>query len=186
MADSDKVEVGDVVLAIGNPFGVGQTVTTGIVSATGRGNLGSKTTRTSSRPTLPSTPAIQAARWWMSRAGSSASIPPFSATRRQPGDWLCHPVDPRPQRHGQPHQLRPRHPRLSRRHDPGRHAFAGQEFKLKDSTGALVGDVVPKGPADKPASRTATSCLSTTGKRFPTAAACGSPSATPSPARPCP
>lgn len=37
MADSDKVEVGDVVLAIGNPFGIGQTVTTGIVSATGRG-----------------------------------------------------------------------------------------------------------------------------------------------------
>ncbi len=41
MADSDKVEVGDVVLAIGNPFGIGQTVTTGIVSATGRaGTLG--------------------------------------------------------------------------------------------------------------------------------------------------
>jgi serine protease Do len=36
LADSDKVEVGDVVLAIGNPFGIGQTVTTGIVSATGR------------------------------------------------------------------------------------------------------------------------------------------------------
>jgi serine protease Do len=36
MANSDKVEVGDVVLAIGNPFGIGQTVTTGIVSATGR------------------------------------------------------------------------------------------------------------------------------------------------------
>jgi serine protease Do len=36
MADSDRVEVGDVVLAIGNPFGIGQTVTTGIVSATGR------------------------------------------------------------------------------------------------------------------------------------------------------
>ena len=35
MADSDKVQVGDIVLAIGNPFGVGQTVTTGIVSATG-------------------------------------------------------------------------------------------------------------------------------------------------------
>jgi serine protease Do len=32
--------VGDVVLAIGNPFGIGQTVTMGIVSATGRGNLG--------------------------------------------------------------------------------------------------------------------------------------------------
>ena len=41
MADSGKVEVGDVVLAVGNPFGIGQTVTKGIVSATGRGgNLG--------------------------------------------------------------------------------------------------------------------------------------------------
>jgi serine protease Do len=40
LADSDKVEVGDVVLAIGNPFGIGQTVTMGIVSATGRGNMG--------------------------------------------------------------------------------------------------------------------------------------------------
>src|SRR5438034_5339653 len=35
-ADSDQLEVGDVVLAIGNPFGIGQTVTMGIVSATGR------------------------------------------------------------------------------------------------------------------------------------------------------
>lgn len=40
LADSDQVEVGDVVLAVGNPFGLGQTVTLGIVSATGRGNLG--------------------------------------------------------------------------------------------------------------------------------------------------
>src|ERR1043166_8246874 len=40
LADSDKLEVGDVVLAIGNPFGVGQTVTSGIISATGRGSLG--------------------------------------------------------------------------------------------------------------------------------------------------
>jgi serine protease Do len=36
-ADSDDVQVGDRVLAVGNPFGIGQTVTTGIVSATGRG-----------------------------------------------------------------------------------------------------------------------------------------------------
>jgi serine protease Do len=40
LADSEKVEVGDVVLAIGNPFGVGQTVTSGIVSAKNRGNMG--------------------------------------------------------------------------------------------------------------------------------------------------
>jgi len=40
IGDSDKVQVGDYVLAIGNPFGVGKTVTMGIVSATGRANLG--------------------------------------------------------------------------------------------------------------------------------------------------
>ncbi|MEE8499469.1 MAG: DegQ family serine endoprotease [Kiloniellales bacterium] len=38
--DSDEVEVGDLVLAIGNPFGVGQTVTSGIVSATARTQVG--------------------------------------------------------------------------------------------------------------------------------------------------
>src|SRR5229473_6743186 len=38
-ADSDKIEVGDVVLALGNPFGIGQTVTMGIVSAVGRGGM---------------------------------------------------------------------------------------------------------------------------------------------------
>jgi serine protease Do len=40
IGDSDKVQVGDYVLAVGNPFGVGRTVTMGIVSATGRANLG--------------------------------------------------------------------------------------------------------------------------------------------------
>lgn len=42
-AQSEKLQVGDVVLAIGNPFGVGQTVTMGIVSALGRSHLGINT-----------------------------------------------------------------------------------------------------------------------------------------------
>ena len=40
MTDSDKLNVGDIVLAVGNPFGVGQTLTMGIVSAIGRGGFG--------------------------------------------------------------------------------------------------------------------------------------------------
>ena len=38
--DSDSLEVGDMVLAIGNPFGVGQTVTSGIISALARSDVG--------------------------------------------------------------------------------------------------------------------------------------------------
>ena len=40
LADSDQIEIGDITLAIGNPFGIGQTVTTGIISAKGRATLG--------------------------------------------------------------------------------------------------------------------------------------------------
>ena len=64
VGDSDQARVGDVVLALGNPLGLGQTVTMGIVSAKGRATAGGRTrTRTSSRPTRRSIRATRAVRW---------------------------------------------------------------------------------------------------------------------------
>ncbi|MCE8034789.1 Do family serine endopeptidase [Billgrantia tianxiuensis] len=40
LSDTEDVAIGDIAMAIGNPFGVGQTVTMGIISATGRSHLG--------------------------------------------------------------------------------------------------------------------------------------------------
>jgi S1-C subfamily serine protease len=61
----EQLHVGDVVLAIGNPFGVGQTVTMGIVSASGAPTWASIPSRTSSRPTPRSIPAIPEVPWSM-------------------------------------------------------------------------------------------------------------------------
>ncbi len=57
IGDSSKVQIGDYALAIGDPFGVGQTVTMGIVSATNRGqSRNRRLLKTSSRTDAPINP----------------------------------------------------------------------------------------------------------------------------------
>ena len=77
--NSDTLEVGDLVLAIGNPFGVGQTVTSGIISALARTEIGRSDAQVSSRRMPPSIPATRAARW--------STWP--AAGRHQHGDLLA-------------------------------------------------------------------------------------------------
>jgi S1-C subfamily serine protease len=61
--DSDRLEVGDFMVAIGNPLQLGQTVTAGIVSGLHQSNVGIGPMRISFRPTRPSIPEIRAAHW---------------------------------------------------------------------------------------------------------------------------
>jgi len=64
LADSDKVQVGDVVLAIGNPLGIGQTVTMGIISAKSRRTgLSMEASKIFCKQMHQSTGGIPEARW---------------------------------------------------------------------------------------------------------------------------
>jgi serine protease Do len=150
MADSDKVQVGDIVLAIGNPFGVGQTVTTGIVSATGRGNLGIEDYEDFIQTDAAINPGnsggalvdvegrligINTAIY--SRSGGNQGIG-FAI----PSDLARNVMDSLIQ-YG--HVTRSYLGVMIQDVTPA----LAKEFKLKDTKGALIGDVVPKGPADK-------------------------------------
>jgi Do/DeqQ family serine protease len=150
MADSDKVQVGDLVLAIGNPFGVGQTVTTGIVSATGRGNLGIEDYEDFIQTDAAINPGnsggalvdvegrligINTAIY--SRSGGNQGIGfaiPSDLARNVMSSLIS---EGKVERGYLGIMIQDVTPGLAK------------EFKLKGSTGALVGDIVPKGPADK-------------------------------------
>src|ERR1035437_7382607 len=150
MADSDKVQVGDIVLAIGNPFGVGQTVTTGIVSATGRGNLGIEDYEDFIQTDAAINPGnsggalvdvegrligINTAIY--SRTGGNYGIGfaiPSDLARNVMDSLISYGSVARGYLGVMIHDVTP---------------GLAKEFKLKDSSGALVVEVVPKGPADK-------------------------------------
>jgi serine protease Do len=150
MADSSKVQVGDVVLAVGNPFGVGQTVTTGIVSATGRGNLGIEDyedfiqTDAAINPGNSGGALVDAEGRLIgintaiySRTGGNQGIGfaiPSDLARGVMDSLIS---DGKVTRGYLGIMIQDVTPALAK------------EFKLKDHAGALVGDVVPKGPADK-------------------------------------
>src|SRR5437667_6902758 len=150
MADSDKVEVGDVVLAIGNPFGIGQTVTTGIAAATGRagavgldyedfiqtdaainpGNSGGALVDAEGRLIGINTAIL-------SRSGGNQGIG-FAIPVNLARDVMESLVkDGHVTRGYLGVMIQDVTPDLAK------------EFKLKDSNGALVGDVTPKSPAEK-------------------------------------
>jgi serine protease Do len=150
MADSDKVEVGDVVLAVGNPFGIGQTVTTGIVSATGRagavgldyedfiqtdaainpGNSGGALIDAEGRLIGINTAIL-------SRSGGNQGIG-FAIPVNLARDVMESLVkDGRVTRGYLGVMIQDLTPELAK------------EFNLKDSTGALVGDVTPNSAAEK-------------------------------------
>jgi serine protease Do len=67
-ADSEKARAGDIVLAVGNPFGLRQTVTMGIISAVGRGGVGIVDYENFIQTDRQLTWAIPAARWSILKA----------------------------------------------------------------------------------------------------------------------
>ena len=150
MTDSDKVEVGDIVLAIGNPFGVGQTVTSGIVSATGRGNLGIEDYEDFIQTDAAINPGNSGGALVDVNGrliGINTAIVSHSGGNQGIGfavpSNLAHNVMDSLVKFG--HVTRGYLGVMIQDITPA----LAKEFKFKDRTGALVGDVVPKGPADK-------------------------------------
>ena len=149
MADSDKIEVGDIVLAVGNPFGIGQTVTMGMISATGRATLGLDyedfiQTDAAINPGNSGGALVDADGRLigintaiLSRSGGNQGIGfaiPTSLARDVMESLVA---DGHVTRGYLGVMIQDVTPSLAK------------GFNLKDQKGALVGDVVPQGPADK-------------------------------------
>ena len=164
VADSDKIEVGDVVLAVGNPFGIGQTVTMGMVSATGRATLGLDyedfiQTDAAINPGNSGGALVDAEGRLigintaiLSRSGGNQGIG-FAIPTNLARDIMESLVaDGKVTRGYLGVMIQDVTPALAK------------QFSLKEQKGALIGDVVPKGPAEKAGLKTGDVVLEFNGK----------------------
>jgi len=150
LADSRDVQVGDVVLAIGNPFGLGQTVTHGIVSATDRGGIGIEDYESFIQTDAPINPGnsggalvdvtgrlIGISTAILSSSGGNVGIGfavPSHLARTVMTNLLKYGYVVRGYLGVEAQDLTP---------------DLAKEFKVRGATGVLVGGVVPKGPAEQ-------------------------------------
>lgn len=149
MADSDQLQVGDISLAVGNPFGIGQTVTMGIISATGRATLGLDyedfiQTDAAINPGNSGGALVDAAGRLigintaiLSRSGGNQGIGfavPVNLARMVMESLIEH---GRVVRGFLGIMIQDVNPALA------------EEFKVKSGKGALIGEVTPNGPAAK-------------------------------------
>jgi serine protease DegQ len=149
LGQAEQAQVGDVVLAIGNPFGVGQTVTMGIISALGRNNLHINHFENFIQTDAAINFGNSGGRWWMPAATCWASTRRFiRRPAARSASALRSRID-RQERDGSHHQDRPRGARLDRRRDAGNHARAGRQLRPERQSGAIIAGVVRNGPADK-------------------------------------
>ncbi len=152
-ADSSQAEVGDVVLAIGNPFAIGQSVTMGIISATGRASMGLEG-RESYEDFIQTDAAINPGNSGGALVdaegrlvGINTAI--YSRSGGNQGVGFAIPTD---LARGVMVSLI-EHGKVTRGylgvHIQNVTPLLAKEFNLKDTHGALVSDVEPNGPADK-------------------------------------
>jgi serine protease Do len=150
LADSRKVRVGDLVFAIGHPFGVGQTVTHGIVSATDRGGMGIEDYESFIQTDAPINPGnsggalvdahgglIGINTAILSRTGGNLGIGfaiPSDVAHRVFTDLVKYGYVLRGYLGIEAQNLTPE---------------LAKEFNLEGITGALVDDVTPNGPAER-------------------------------------
>src|SRR5579885_3210992 len=150
VGDSSKVQIGDYALAVGDPFGVGQTVTMGIVSATGRANLGIEAYEDFIQTDAPINPGNSGGALVNDRGeliGINTAI--LSRSGGNQGVGFAVPINLA--RAVTDQILKTGH--VTRGYlgimlQPVTPAIA-QAFGLKETQGALVGDVEPNSPAQK-------------------------------------